>query len=107
VGEVIAYLKKTGQYDNTFIMFMSDNGNNRCGWKNAEYDRLINEANQTLDEQKRYEIFRTAETILLKEGTPIAPIFYYVGINFYDPAKWGGIHSNVLDVHPFKSIYRK
>jgi arylsulfatase A-like enzyme len=26
VGEVIAYLKKTGQYDNTFIMFMSDNG---------------------------------------------------------------------------------
>jgi arylsulfatase A-like enzyme len=26
VGEVIAYLKKTGQYENTFIMFMSDNG---------------------------------------------------------------------------------
>jgi arylsulfatase A-like enzyme len=26
VGEVISYLKKTGQYDNTFIMFMSDNG---------------------------------------------------------------------------------
>jgi len=26
VGEVIAYLKKSGQYDNTFIMFMSDNG---------------------------------------------------------------------------------
>jgi arylsulfatase len=26
VGEVIDHLKKTGQYDNTFIMFMSDNG---------------------------------------------------------------------------------
>ena len=26
VGEVIAYLKKTGQFDNTFIMFASDNG---------------------------------------------------------------------------------
>lgn len=26
IGEVISYLKKTGQYDNTFIMFMSDNG---------------------------------------------------------------------------------
>lgn len=26
VGEVVAYLKKTGQYDNTFIMFTSDNG---------------------------------------------------------------------------------
>jgi arylsulfatase A-like enzyme len=26
VGEVITYLKTTGQFDNTFIMFMSDNG---------------------------------------------------------------------------------
>ncbi|EXJ69786.1 uncharacterized protein A1O5_06857 [Cladophialophora psammophila CBS 110553] len=26
VGEVIDYLKKTGEYDNTFIVFMSDNG---------------------------------------------------------------------------------
>jgi arylsulfatase len=26
VGEVVAYLKKTGQFDNTFIMFASDNG---------------------------------------------------------------------------------
>jgi arylsulfatase len=26
VGEVIAYLKKIGEFDNTFIMFMSDNG---------------------------------------------------------------------------------
>ncbi len=99
-----------GDYNdpNTFLdMFMSDNGNNRCGWKNAEYDRLINQANRTIDEKERFTIFRQAETILLKEGVPIAPIFYYVGINFYDPQKWGGIHPNVLDVHPFKSIYRK
>ncbi len=26
VGEVIEHLKQTGQFDNTFIMFMSDNG---------------------------------------------------------------------------------
>lgn len=26
VGKVIEYLKKTGEYDNTFIVFMSDNG---------------------------------------------------------------------------------
>jgi arylsulfatase len=26
IGEVVAYLKRTGQYDNTFIMFSSDNG---------------------------------------------------------------------------------
>lgn len=26
VGEVVKYLKQTGEYDNTFIVFMSDNG---------------------------------------------------------------------------------
>jgi arylsulfatase len=26
VGKVIDYLKKTGEYDNTMIVFMSDNG---------------------------------------------------------------------------------
>lgn len=26
VGRVVDYLKKTGEYDNTFIVFMSDNG---------------------------------------------------------------------------------
>ena len=26
VGKVVDYLKKTGEYDNTFIVFMSDNG---------------------------------------------------------------------------------
>ena len=26
IGRVIQYLKDTGQYDNTFIMFTSDNG---------------------------------------------------------------------------------
>lgn len=26
VGKVIEYLKKSGEYDNTFVVFMSDNG---------------------------------------------------------------------------------
>jgi arylsulfatase A-like enzyme len=26
VGKIVDYLKKTGEYDNTFIVFMSDNG---------------------------------------------------------------------------------
>jgi arylsulfatase A-like enzyme len=26
IGEVVDYLKRTGEYDNTFIVFMSDNG---------------------------------------------------------------------------------
>jgi oligopeptide transport system substrate-binding protein len=93
---------------NTFMdMFMTDNGNNRTGWSSKEYDRLITEANRTNDQTKRFELFQKAEKLLLNDGVPIAPIYYYVGINFYDPRKWGGIYPNPLDVHPFKAIYRK
>jgi len=50
MGRVIEYLKKTGQYDNTFIIFMSDNGaegNNIGGmyinpyWLPATYDNRL------------------------------------------------------------------
>ncbi|KAJ5769365.1 hypothetical protein N7520_003924 [Penicillium odoratum] len=33
VGKVIAHLKKTGEYDNTFIVFMSDNGAEGAAWE--------------------------------------------------------------------------
>jgi arylsulfatase A-like enzyme len=51
VGEVIAYLKKTGQYDNTFIMFLSDNGaepDRRDLAKNIQ-DHVGKEYNHSLD----------------------------------------------------------
>ncbi|MEM8935989.1 MAG: arylsulfatase [Pseudomonadota bacterium] len=34
VGELIAFLKETGQYDNTVILFMSDNGNEGAALQN-------------------------------------------------------------------------
>ena len=32
VGELVSYLKQTGQYDNTIIFFASDNGYSMCGY---------------------------------------------------------------------------
>ena len=31
IGKVLGYLKETGEYDNTLIVFMSDNGGSRSG----------------------------------------------------------------------------
>ena len=48
-----------GDYNdpNTFLdMFMTQNGNNRTGWANADYDRLIRLANATTDPAKRNEL---------------------------------------------------
>jgi oligopeptide transport system substrate-binding protein len=99
-----------GDYNdpNTFLdMFVTDGGNNRTGWSKKEYDDLIAAAARELDPAKRYEIFRRAERILVSDEAPISPLYYYVGIQFYDPAKLGGIEPNLLDEHPLKAIYWK
>ncbi|MED5382259.1 MAG: peptide ABC transporter substrate-binding protein [Verrucomicrobiota bacterium] len=99
-----------GDYNdpNTFLdMFMAQNGNNRTGWANAEYDQLIRRANATSDLAKRNALFREAETLLIADELPIVPLFFYVGINIYHPERIGGIHANILDIHPISAIYAR
>jgi oligopeptide transport system substrate-binding protein len=92
---------------NTFLgMFTSDDGNNRTGWKNARYDALINEANEQTDLKKREELFQQAETLLVRDQVPIIPLFFYVGINYFDTNKIQGVYENILDDHPLQSIRR-
>ena len=62
---------------NTFAdMMLTHNGNNRSRWSNADYDRLIAEANAIDDQQQRYAKIQQAQTILLDEA-PIIPIYTY------------------------------
>ncbi len=98
-----------GDYNdpNTFLdMFMSNNGNNRTGWKSERYDALLRAGNSTLDKEKRAKILAEAESLLVHDDLPIVPLFFYVGIEFFDPKKIGGIYPNVLDEHPVQTIQR-
>ena len=93
---------------NTFLdLFVSGSGNNRTGWSSSKYDRLIGEAAAEIDPVRRFEIMRKAEEFLIREEAPIAPIFFYVGIQLYDGNHVGGIEANVLDEHPIREITRK
>ncbi|NQU09825.1 peptide ABC transporter substrate-binding protein [bacterium] len=99
-----------GDYNdpNTFLdMFVTGGGNNRTGWSLPRYDELIRAAGQTLDPPRRAAIFAEAERILCRDELPVLPLYFYVGVTFYDPAKWTGIHPNVLDVHPVDAIRRR
>ena len=99
-----------GDYNdpNTFLdMFMSNNGNNRTGWKNPRYDQLMRDANQITDLNRRAEMLRDAETLLVHDDLPIIPLFFRTGVNFFDPAKFEGIYFNLLDEHPLWPIRRK
>ena len=93
---------------NTFLgMFVTNDGNNDTGWSNATYDKLIADAKSEPDTAKRADIFRRAETMLVVDEAPICPLYFYVGIQFYDDKKLGGIQPSVLDEHPLNDMYRK
>ena len=99
-----------GDYNdpNTFIdCFVSGGGNNRTGWSNAEYDKLVSDAALESENMRRLAFFDRAEDILLNRATPICPLYFYMGIQIYDGKKFGGIEPNLLDEHPFREMYRK
>ena len=96
-----------GDYDdaNTFLeMFRSFDGNNRTGWTNATYDALILQANEQTNLAAREKIFQQAEALLVSNQTPIIPLYYYVGVNYFDTNKIQGFYENSLDDHPLQSI---
>jgi oligopeptide transport system substrate-binding protein len=99
-----------GDYEdpNTFLdMFTKGSGNNNTGWSNPGYDALIRQAGQETDQQKRFGFFREAETMLLREAVAVVPLFNYVVIMFYDDTRLGGVRGNLMDEHPFRTMFWK
>lgn len=93
---------------NTFLdLFMSNNGNNRTGWKNSRYDKLMREANRQLDPKRRANLLAEAETLLIRDEVPLVPIYFYAGVNIYDPTRIEGVYANLVDEHPVYAIRRK
>jgi oligopeptide transport system substrate-binding protein len=99
-----------GDYDdpNTFLdMFVTGGGNNDCGFANPKYDELIAAAAREVDQKKRFDIFRQAEHMLVSEEAPVCPLYVWVGIQFYNGSRLGGIAANLLDEHPVQRMYWK
>ena len=89
---------------NSFLdMWLTGGGNNRTGWSNAEYDRLVKEAGRTGEQEKRFALLQQAEDILLSEG-PIAPIYIYTQPFLIAPSVRGW-NPTLLDQHPYKHVY--
>lgn len=58
------------------MYYEADNGMNRTGWENEEYQRLLDEASVETDEEKRVELMKQAEAIFMEEMPPI-PVYFY------------------------------
>ena len=94
-----------GDYNDpmTFLdMWVGDNGNNDTGWSNADYDKLIADANAETDAAKRLELLQKAESILLNEG-PIISIYWYTN-NMLVSRQLEGFEPHNRDIHLFKYI---
>ena len=97
-----------GDYNdpNTFLdMFLTTSGNNRTGWASPAYDALSNQAAAEPDPAKRYAILQQAETQLIETECVIAPVYHYVGVQFYQPSQLGGVEANLTDEHPLRCMF--
>ncbi|NIQ03422.1 MAG: peptide ABC transporter substrate-binding protein [Nitrospinaceae bacterium] len=61
--------------DNFMNLFTSTSGNNRLGWKNPRYDRLIAEGAAERDARKRRAIYDEAQTLLTDTDAVIISLF--------------------------------
>ena len=90
---------------NNFLdMFLCNGGNNRTGWCNEEYDRLILEvAPSQSSHEQRLKIFQKAETMLL-EDMPIIPVYTYTSIKLLHPSV-KNFDDNILNQAMYKDLY--
>jgi ABC-type oligopeptide transport system substrate-binding subunit len=87
----------------TFLnCYRTGDGNNRTGWSNPEYDRLLAEAAREADPDRRLDLLSRAEAILLEES-PVIPIYHYQTNELVKPYV-RGLHPTVLDTHPLKYV---
>ncbi|MBA2480054.1 MAG: peptide ABC transporter substrate-binding protein [Planctomycetes bacterium] len=96
-----------GDYNdaNTFLdMFVTDGGNNRTGWSNAEYDRLVAESQREGDPTKRLALLQRLERMLVEEHLPIMPMYIYVNKGLLRE-RVRGWHENVRDLHPLQYLW--
>ena len=86
-------------------LFHGDSTLNDSGWKNADFDKLLDQA-ATVSDAERPELLGKAEEILLDSGMVI-PLYHPVCFNLIDLKEVGGWSSNAFDVHPLKYLYLK
>jgi oligopeptide transport system substrate-binding protein len=89
----------------TFLsLFVTDGGNNKMGYSNAEYDQLISETQTTTDQEQRYQKFLEAEKILLEESG-IAPLYQRARSQLHSPKIQGEIINKFGATYEWKWAY--
>lgn len=90
----------------TFLeMFTTDNGQNRTGWSNPDYDAAIAAAVMEADDARRFDLLHAAERILCEQELPILPLYHRRG-NFLLRTGYQGITDNIREYFPLYVLRR-
>lgn len=88
----------------TFLsIFYTPSGANATGWWDPKYVALLDEANRTVDPQRRYQILAQAEQILL-DAQPVIPLTIPTTRWMKKPYV-KGLYPNPATLHPWKFVY--
>ncbi len=97
-------------YDNfMYDLFHSDSigGNNHGQYDNPEFDKLVDEAKQTVDPAKQAALFQKAEELLLNTDMAVIPINFYKGDYVYNPEKIASFPQNSLGLIAWEQVKLK
>ena len=87
----------------TFLSLFYTGGDSGTGWQDPKYVALLDDANRTLDPQKRYAMLAQAEESMLKEQ-PVIPLDTS-SVNWVKKPYVKGMYPNAGSLYPWKFIY--
>ena len=87
----------------TFLSLFYTLGESGTGWQDPQYVAMLDEANRTLDPQKRYELLAKAEAYMLKQQ-PIIPLDT-PSVNWFKKPYVKGMYPNPGSLFAWKYVY--
>ena len=88
----------------TFLgIWYTPTGANATGWWDPKYAALLDEANRTIDPQRRYQILAQAEQVLL-DAQPVMPLTVPTTRWMKKPYV-KGLYPNAATLHSWKYVY--
>lgn len=87
----------------TFLSLFYTGGESGTGWEDPKYVTMLDEANRTLDHQKRYELLAKAEKYML-DAQPVIPIDT-AAVNWVKKPYVKGMYPNPGSLFAWKYVY--
>jgi oligopeptide transport system substrate-binding protein len=85
------------------VSFKGDDANNFTGWKNSEYDALVDQVTELPDGPKRRSAIEKAEKILIEDDAIVVPLLFVNQI-FLVSERVKGFRANPINVSLFSEM---